>query len=182
MFSEGFSNFLLKFSRNIEITLKVILEEFESFHGSSSNLKLNFGTLRSSKDETLHFYSNGLMNGPAAIQTWAETVFWVIVISIVAGIVMTIVGTVIFSVIEKVIFGEADYNFIMDERDKAIASSGDKITLSIVGSGFVILILGLKFGYEIMDCLVLLMFYWILGALIIPKLLIKVPRSYCNTF
>ena len=106
------------------------------------------------------------MDGPAAIQPWAETVFWVIVISIVAGIVLTVVSTVIFSVIEKFIFGEADYNFIMDERDKAIASSGDKITLSIVGSGFVILILGLKFGYEIMDCLVLLMFRFSFGGLI----------------
>ena len=116
--------------------------------------------------EIRQLYSNGLMDGPAAIQTWAETVFWVIVISIVAGIVLTVVGTVIFSVIEKVIFGEADYNFIVDERDKAIASSGDKITLFIIGSGFVILILGLKFGYEIMDCLVLLMFCFSFGGLL----------------
>jgi hypothetical protein len=116
--------------------------------------------------EIRQLYSNGSMDEPAAIQTWAETVFWVIVISIVAGIVLTVVSTVIFSVIEKFIFGEADYNFIMDERDKAIASSGDKITLSIVGSGFVILILGLKFGYEIMDCLVLLMFCFSFGGLI----------------
>ena len=116
--------------------------------------------------EIRQLYANGSMDGPAAIQTWAETVFWVIVISIVAGIVLTVVSTVIFSVIEKFIFGEADYNFIMDERDKAIASSGDKITLSIVGSGFVILILGLKFGYEIMDCLVLLMFCFSFGGLI----------------
>ena len=116
--------------------------------------------------EIRQLYSNGLMDGPAAIQAWAETVFWVIVISIVAGIVLTVVGTVIFSVIEKVIFGEADYNFITDERDKAIASTGDKITLSIIGSGFVILILGLKFGYEIMDCLVLLMFCFSFGGLL----------------
>ena len=116
--------------------------------------------------EIRQLYSNGLMDSPAAIQTWAETVFWVIVISIVAGIVLTVVGTVIFSVIEKVIFGQADYNFITDERDKAIASTGDKITLSIIGSGFVILILGLKFGYEIMDCLVLLMFCFSFGGLI----------------
>ena len=116
--------------------------------------------------EIRKLYSNGSMDGPAAIQTWAETVFWVIVISIVAGIALTVVSTVIFSVIEKVIFGEADYNFIMDERDKTIASSGDKITLSIIGSGFFILILGLKFEYEIMDCLVLLMFCFSFGGLI----------------
>ena len=115
--------------------------------------------------EIRQLYSNGLMNGPAAIQTWAETVFWVIVISIVAGIGLTVIGTVIFSVIEKVILGEADYNFIMDERDKAIASSGDKITLSIIGAGFIILILGLKFGYEPIDCLILLMFCFSLGGL-----------------
>ena len=115
--------------------------------------------------EIRQLYSNGWMDGPAAIQTWAETVFWIIVISIVAGIVLTVVGTVIFSVIEKIICGEADYNFIMDERDKAIASTGDKITLSIIGAGFIILILGLKFGYKPIDCLILLMFSFSLGCL-----------------
>ena len=115
--------------------------------------------------EIRQLYSNGWMDGPAAIQTWAETVFWIIVISIVAGIVLAVVGTVIFSVIEKIICGEADYNFIMDERDKAIASTGDKITLSIIGAGFIVLILGLKFGYKPIDCLILLMFCFSLGAL-----------------
>ena len=116
--------------------------------------------------EIKQLYANGFMEGPTAIQIWAETVFWIIIIAIVAGIGLTVIGTVIFSVIEKVILGEADYNFISDERDKAIASTGDKITLSIIGSGFVILILGLKFGYEIMDCLILLMFCFSFGGLI----------------
>ena len=115
--------------------------------------------------EIRQLYSNGLMDGPAAIQTWAETVFWIIIIAIVAGIGLTVIGTVIFSAIEKVILGEADYNFISDERDKAIASTGDKITLSIIGAGFIVLILGLKFGYEPIDCLVLLMFCFSLGGL-----------------
>ena len=116
--------------------------------------------------EIRQLYSNGLMDGPAAIQTWAETVFWIIIIAIVAGIGLTVIGTVIFSIIEKVIFGEADYNFIVDERDKAIASTGDKISLSIIGTGFFILILGLKFGYETIDCIVLLMFCFSLGGLV----------------
>ena len=115
--------------------------------------------------EIRQLYSNGLMDGPAAIQTWAETVFWIIIIAIVAGIGLTVIGTVIFSAIEKVILGEADYNFISDERDKAISSTGDKITLSIIGAGFIVLILGLKFGYEPIDCLILLMFCFSLGGL-----------------
>ena len=115
--------------------------------------------------EIRQLYSNGLTDGPAAIQTWAETVFWIIIIAIVAGIGLTVIGTVIFSAIEKVILGEADYNFISDERDKAIASTGDKITLSIIGAGFIVLILGLKFGYEPIDCLILLMFCFSLGGL-----------------
>ena len=115
--------------------------------------------------EIRQLYSNGLMDGPAAIQTWAETVFWIIIIAIVAGIGLTVIGTVIFSVIEKIILGEADYSFISDERDKTIASTGDKITLSIIGAGFFVLILGLKFGYEPIDCLILLMFCFSLGGL-----------------
>ena len=116
--------------------------------------------------EIKELYSKGFMEGPTAIQIWAETVFWIIIIAIVAGIGLTVIGTVIFSIIEKVIFGEADYNFIMDERDKAIASTGDKISLSIIGTGFIILILGLKFGYETIDCIVLLMFCFSLGGLV----------------
>ena len=115
--------------------------------------------------EIRQLYSNGLMDGPAAIQTWAETVFWIIIIAIVAGIGLTVIGTVIFSVIEKIILGEADYSFISDERDKTIASTGDKITLSIIGAGFFVLILGLKFGYEPIDCLILLTFCFSLGGL-----------------
>ena len=116
--------------------------------------------------EIKQLYSKGFMEGPTAIQIWAETVFWIIIIAIVAGIGLTVIGTVIFSIIEKVIFGEADYNFKADERDKAIASTGDKISLSIIGTGFIILILGLKFGYETIDCIVLLMFCFSLGGLV----------------
>ena len=115
--------------------------------------------------EIKRLYSEGFMEGPTAIQIWAETVFWIIIIAVVAGIGLTVIGTVIFSVIEKVILGEADYNFISDERDKAIASTGDKITLSIIGAGFIILILGFKFGYKPIDCLILLMFSFSLGGL-----------------
>ena len=115
--------------------------------------------------EIKQLYSEGFMEGPTAIQIWAETVFWIIIIAIVAGISLTIMGTIIFSVIEKVIFGEADYSFISDERDKAIASTGDKITLSIIGAGFIVLILGLKFGYEPINCLILLMFCFSFGGL-----------------
>ena len=116
--------------------------------------------------EIKQLYSKGFMEGPTAIQIWAETVFWIIIIAIVAGIGLTVIGTVIFSIIEKVIFGEADYNFIVDERDKVIASTGDKISLSIIGAGFIILILGLKFGYKTIDCIVLLMFCFSLGGLV----------------
>ena len=116
--------------------------------------------------EIRQLYSDGLMDGPDAIQIWAETVFWIIMISIVVGIALTVIGTVLFAIIERVIFGEADCNFMSDERDKAIASTGDKVTLFIVGAGFFMLILGLKFGYEIIDCLILLMFCFSLGGLI----------------
>ena len=116
--------------------------------------------------EIKQLYSKGFMEGPTAIQIWAETVFWIIIIAIVAGIGLTVIGTIIFSAIEKVILGEADYNFKSDERDKAIASTGDKISLSIIGTGFIILILGLKFGYETIDCIVLLMFCFSLGGLV----------------
>ena len=60
--------------------------------------------------EIKQLYSEGFMEGPTAIQIWAETVFWIIIIAVVAGIGLTVIGTVIFSVIEKFILGEADYH------------------------------------------------------------------------
>ena len=89
------------------------------------------------------------MDSPAAVQMWAESVFWIIVISIIAGIFFTIFGTIIFSILETLISGRTDQKFILDERDKAISNTGNKITIGFMGAGFIILIVGIKFGYEI---------------------------------
>ena len=106
------------------------------------------------------------MDSPNAIQTWAETISWIIVVSLVAGIIFTIFGTIIFSILENVILGESDNNFIADERDKKIANTGHKITVFFSGAGFITLVLGLNFGYAIVDCLVILMFCFSLGGLL----------------
>ena len=110
-------------------------------------------------------YASGVMDSPDAIQTWAETMFWVIIIAIGAGIIIAIIGTVLFAIIETVITGESDHNFISDERDKMIAPTGNKITIGFTGAGFIALISGIKFGYAPIDCLVVLMFCFSLGGL-----------------
>lgn len=116
--------------------------------------------------EVRALYANGVMDSPNAIQTWAETILWIVLVSIVAGILFTILGTIIFSILEKIIFGESDTNFIADERDKIIASTGHKITVFFSGAGFITLVIGLNYGYEIIDCLVILMFCFSLGGLL----------------
>ena len=116
--------------------------------------------------EVRDLYTNGIMDSPEAIQTWAKTILWIIIISILAGILFTIMGTIMFSILEKIIFGESDTNFITDERDKTIASIGHKITIFFAGAGFITLLVGLNFGYEIVDCLVVLMFCFSLGGLL----------------
>ena len=116
--------------------------------------------------EVRGLYLNGIMDSPNAIQTWAGTILWIVVVSIVAGIFFTILGTIIFSILEKIIFGESDTNFITDERDKIIASTGHKITVFFSGAGFITLVVGLNYGYEIIDCLVILMFCFSLGGLL----------------
>lgn len=110
-------------------------------------------------------YASGAMDQPDAIQIWAQEMFWVIIWAVVLGIIMAIIGTVIFTIIEAVVTGEADQNFITDERDKMIANTGNKITMGFTGLGFIILISGIKFGYEPIDCLVVLMFCYSLGGL-----------------
>ena len=47
--------------------------------------------------EIKQLYTEGFMEGPTAIQIWAETVFWIIIIAVVAGVGLTVIGTVIFS-------------------------------------------------------------------------------------
>ena len=111
-------------------------------------------------------YASGIMDGPDAIQRWAETMFWIILIAIGAGIILAIVGTVLFSILEAIFLGEADNNFISDERDKMIANTGNKITIGFTGAGFIALIAGIKFGYAPIDCLILLMFSYSLGGLV----------------
>ena len=111
-------------------------------------------------------YASGIMDGPDAIQRWAETMFWIILIAIGAGIILAIVGTVLFSILEAIFLGEANNNFISDERDKMIANTGNKITIGFTGAGFIALIAGIKFGYAPIDCLILLMFSYSLGGLV----------------
>ena len=116
--------------------------------------------------EVRNLYVNGLMDNPNSIQIWAETIFWIVIFSIFAGIFLSVFGTIVFSILETLLIGEADNNFIADERDKMIASTGHKITIFFSGAGFIILIVGLKYGYEIVDCLVVLMFCFSLGGLL----------------
>ena len=116
--------------------------------------------------EVRNLYINGLMDNPNSIQIWAETIFWIVIFSIFVGIFLSVFGTIVFSILETLIIGEADNNFIADERDKMIASTGHKITIFFSGAGFTILIIGLKYGYEIVDCLVVLMFCFSLGGLL----------------
>jgi hypothetical protein len=110
-------------------------------------------------------YASGAMDQPDAIQVWAETMFWVIVWAVGLGIIMAIIGTILFSIIEAIITGHSDQTFITDERDKMIANSGNKVTMGFTGLGFIILISGIKFGYDPIDCLVTLMFCFSLGGL-----------------
>jgi len=110
-------------------------------------------------------YSSGAMAGPDAIQVWANTMFWIIVFAIIAGIIMAILGTILFALIETAMTGEADQNFVSDERDKMIGDTGNKVTMAFTGFGFIALISGIKFGYEPVDCLVVLMFCFSLGGL-----------------
>lgn len=111
-------------------------------------------------------YQSGAMDGPDAIQIWAETMFWVIIWAIVAGIIMAIVGTIIFAIIEAAVTGETDQKFITDERDKMIANTGNRVTMAWTGAGFIILIAGIKFGFEPVDCMVALMFCFSIGSLV----------------
>ena len=46
-----------------------------------------------------------------------------------------------------------------------IANSGNKVTMGFTGAGFIALIAGIKFGYEPIDCLIVLMFCYSLGGL-----------------
>ena len=51
-------------------------------------------------------YASGAMDGPDAIQIWAETMFWVIIYSVGFGILLAILGSILFAIIETAVTGE----------------------------------------------------------------------------
>lgn len=110
-------------------------------------------------------YASGALDGPDAFQIWANEMFWIIIWAIGMGIAFAILGTIIFAIVEAIITGEADQKFITDERDKMIADTGNKVTMFFTGIGFVTLIAGIKFGYDPIDCMIVLMFTYSLGSL-----------------
>ena len=84
----------------------------------------------------------GTYDGPLGPQAWAQTVLWLIVISIGIAIAMT----VLFNIGYALLTGEHDLDGSRDERDKNIALRGMQVAQIIMATGIVGAIGFLAFG------------------------------------
>ena len=111
-------------------------------------------------------YSTGALDDASAVRIWANAVFWVFVLAIPIGIALTVAGTIIFSLLETIFSGESDTECLVDERDKMMAGYSNQVTLFSMGTGFILLVSGINFGYDIVDSLVVFLFFVSIGGLL----------------
>jgi len=98
--------------------------------------------------------ADGLLSGPAAIETWARAMLWVIPV----GIALVIAMTILVSIGHAIVTGEPKPSFIVDERDKAIQVFGMRVTMVIVGAGFIGMVVALALGVGTLSALIGLWF------------------------
>ena len=97
--------------------------------------------------------ADGLFDGRAGLEHWAQTVLWLIL----TGIAIAIVLTIIFNIAYAIITGEKKPDFLRDERDTLIGLRGIQATLIVITSGIVGAIVALAFGISIIAVLNLIL-------------------------
>ena len=87
-------------------------------------------------------FQDGTSTAENGLQTWAQTVLWVVP----AAIVMTIGLTVLASILQAAATGEATVTFLKDERDRQFELWGLGATMLLMVAGFLGSMVALAFG------------------------------------
>ena len=89
-------------------------------------------------------FADGTSTAPDGLQIWAQTVLWVVPVSIGATIVLTILA----SILHGIFTGETKGIFVKDERDRQFELWGLGATMALAVAGFLGSMTLLAFGYS----------------------------------
>lgn len=91
----------------------------------------------------LGMYQQGAFDGPDGLALWAQTVLWVIPISIAATIVLTILFNIVFAIAVR----ESNPEMVSDERDKLFGNRAMLTTMAVASAGFILSLVILALGW-----------------------------------
>ena len=89
-------------------------------------------------------FADGTSEAPDGLQIWAQTVLWVVPVSIVATIALTILA----SILHGIFTGETKGIFVKDERDRQFELWGMGATMALAVAGFLGSMVLLALGYS----------------------------------
>jgi len=107
-------------------------------------------------------YAAGVFDGSDGLIALGKTMLWFIAATIVAMIAVHIVGVIILAIAE----GGKEPDTTTDERDRAIEASGDKVSNSLSGVGFLGGILLMTFGYGVAVVIATMFVGCLFGAIV----------------
>ena len=89
-------------------------------------------------------FADGTSTAPDGLQIWAQTLLWVIPVSIGATILLTILA----SILHGIFTGETRGSFVKDERDRQFELWGLGATMALAVAGFLGSMILLALGYS----------------------------------
>ena len=89
-------------------------------------------------------FADGTSEAADGLQIWAQTVLWVVPVSIVATIALTILA----SILHGIFTGETKGIFVKDERDRQFELWGMGATMAMAVAGFLGSMVLLALGYS----------------------------------
>lgn len=101
----------------------------------------------------------GLLDGPNALQTWAQMILWVIGMAIALVIGLTIVFNIAIATADK------NASFVTDERDRMFDMRAMGMTMFLMIAGFIASIIALALGQSGLTAFIILYCGAALGSL-----------------
>lgn len=104
----------------------------------------------------------GAFAGSDGLAIWAQTVLWVIPISIVASIVLTIVFNIIFAIAVR----DPNPEMVSDERDRQFGRRSIITSVFVASAGFIFSLVILALGWDVFLALNVILVGFVLADLI----------------
>lgn len=106
-------------------------------------------------------YLEGAFEGPDGLSLWAQTVLWVIPVSIAATIVLTIAFNIVFAIAVR----DPNPEMVSDERDRQFGRRSIMTSVFVASAGFILSLVLLALGGEVFYALNLILVGFVLADL-----------------